>query len=124
MKSKKEVLEFVGTIIGGDREVNYGKPEDNFLRIANLWSSYKAVNFTSQDVAAMMVLMKVARLMNNPTHFDSWADIAGYGICGATLPDSQSLKKELEKIDEDISKLGEEWLRELNRKPKTISNNP
>lgn len=80
-----------------DRGLNYGSPEDNFSRIARLWNTH-LVNagllpvevlgdadkgVTAADVAAMMVLMKVARLENQPRHLDSWIDIAGYAACGA-----------------------------------------
>ena len=74
-----------------DRGLNYGKPEDNFQRIADLWNTYIAgkrdpmEGITPLDVANLMVLMKVARLQNSPGHLDSWVDIAGYAACGAEI---------------------------------------
>lgn len=65
----------------GDRNLNYGNPEDNFADIADFWSVYKGVNFTSHDVAVMCVLIKVARLKKSPNHIDSAVDIAGYAAC-------------------------------------------
>jgi len=41
--------------------------------------------FRPTDVAQMMVLMKIARLENSPTHMDSWIDVAGYAACGGEL---------------------------------------
>jgi hypothetical protein len=35
------------------------------------------------DVAILMALMKVARLIESPGHEDSWTDLAGYAACGA-----------------------------------------
>lgn len=78
------------------RGLNYGKPENNFKRIAEFWEDYlnnreSTSGFdtycpvTEADVAAMMVLMKVARLMEKPDHLDSWQDIAGYAACGAEV---------------------------------------
>ena len=69
----------------------YGPPELNFGRIAALWSAYlegktqsdEAV--TAIDVAAMMALMKIARLEETPNHEDSWIDLAGYAACGAEV---------------------------------------
>lgn len=69
----------------GDRGLNYGKPEENFDRIANLWNAYllnkqdKALY--AEDVACMMILLKVARLQNCPHHKDSIVDVAGYAAC-------------------------------------------
>jgi hypothetical protein len=70
-----------------DRNANYGNPEDNFQHIANLWNSYLRVSrpqtalITPADVAIMNMLIKVARLGNNPNHYDSALDIAGYAAC-------------------------------------------
>lgn len=90
MTTKSEFIDNVKTIICGNREVNYGKPEDNFTRIADLWKVYldgklQPDKLDAKDVACLMVLMKVARLMNNPDHLDSWTDITGYGVCGGVL---------------------------------------
>ena len=38
-----------------------------------------------EDVAAMMALLKIARLMSNPEHVDSWIDGAGYLACGGEV---------------------------------------
>lgn len=72
-----------------DRGLNYGKPEDNFGRIAALWRSHlgnrEACEITAVDVAIMLALVKVARLGNDPTHKDSWVDLAGYAACGGEV---------------------------------------
>lgn len=89
----KVLLEQALKIVTGARRAAYGNPEDNFRCIGTLWHAYlsrrsevtgdglKAVS--PSDVAAMMVLMKVARLAETPAHADSWRDIAGYAACGA-----------------------------------------
>lgn len=75
-------------ITTSDRNAAYGNPEDNFANIAAYWSSYLTqstkvdIVISPQDVAHMMILMKVARLATNPTHYDSLLDIAGYAACG------------------------------------------
>jgi len=75
--------------VTGQRQVDYGTVEDNFQNIANLWNSYfmnssKGIpNIKSTDVASMMALMKIARLIHSPGHRDSWVDLAGYAACGA-----------------------------------------
>jgi hypothetical protein len=74
-----------------DRGLNYGKPEDNFERIAARWRVHLKnaygidVALTPTSVAIMMNDMKVARLENDPSHLDSWVDMAGYTACGAEI---------------------------------------
>jgi hypothetical protein len=87
--TKAELLDAAKAAVA-DRGLNYGKPEDNFGRIADLWSVHLEnrgipAELTPADVAAMMVLLKIARLQNDPSHLDSWTDIAGYAACGAEI---------------------------------------
>jgi hypothetical protein len=88
--TKDELLDAAKAAVA-DRGLNYGSPEDNFARIAELWQTHlrnrgqREIVIQDFDVAMMMVLLKVARLENEPSHLDSWTDIAGYAACGATL---------------------------------------
>lgn len=69
-----------------ERQDEYGTPEDNFNVIAELWDSYLSGlhhKIEATDVANMMILLKVARGMNNPSYQDNWEDIAGYAACGS-----------------------------------------
>jgi hypothetical protein len=83
---KQNVLEEALNIVNGARRNAYGHPENNFGRIADFWNAYLAnkpidpdgLAIDPQDVALMMVLMKVARLLESPQHRDSVVDIAGY----------------------------------------------
>lgn len=86
MKREKLLKEAL-KIVKGARQKNYGTPEDNFQRIANFWTDYTGIEITPGDVAVMMILMKAARLMNDPSHMDSWVDIAGYAACGGEIND-------------------------------------
>lgn len=89
--NKKECLEQALKICTGSREVAYGKPENNFANIAELWNAYfsrrNATEITPTDVAILMILMKVGRLIGNPKHLDSWVDICGYAANGAEICD-------------------------------------
>lgn len=85
------LLEEAIKITTRDRNASYGNPEDNLANIAAYWNSYltqRAPDATvlphlnGQDVAHMMILMKLARLVANPGHRDSLVDIAGYAACG------------------------------------------
>jgi len=84
MKLKVSVLEEAQTIVYGDREKTYGHPAKNLKTIASMWSAYlnnmDDGNFsvTAKDVAAMMMLVKVARFANDPSHRDNLVDVCGY----------------------------------------------
>lgn len=74
-------------ITNGQRQKDYGTALDNHERIARLWSAFLANDpdqrfglsptFLPEDVAEMMILMKVARIQNEVTE-DGLVDIAGY----------------------------------------------
>lgn len=84
LKPKVSVLEEAQTIVYGDREKTYGHPAKNLKTIASMWSAYlnnmDDGNFsvTAKDVAAMMMLVKVARFANDPSHRDNLVDVCGY----------------------------------------------
>lgn len=56
--------------------------ERSLQKIAALWSAYCNKNITETDVAAMMILLKVARQTRSPEKQDHWADMAGYAALG------------------------------------------
>jgi hypothetical protein len=72
------ILDEAQSIIYGDREKTYGNPAKNLNNIANFWSIYLDKEISAQDVATMMVLLKLARMMNDPSHRDSLVDAVGY----------------------------------------------
>ena len=78
------------SIVNGARRNAYGRPEDNFERIARFWDAYfkntgRDIDVTASDVAPLMRLMKEARLAETPDHRDSFVDLVGYALCGAEL---------------------------------------
>jgi hypothetical protein len=80
---RHECLDEAARIIAGQRDKQYGGPEDNFLRIAKIWSVILGVPVTREDVAMMMVGLKVARYgAKSGFQPDTWTDIAGYAACG------------------------------------------
>ena len=84
--TREEVLEQAKKCVCTDRENQYGKPESNFETIALLWMTYLCHEVTAEDVAIMMMLMKISRLRNGrKDHSDSWVDIAGYAACGGEI---------------------------------------
>ena len=68
-------------------------PEDNFSLIADLWGVYLKSDIGAEDVAIMMILLKVARTASSSYEDeDSWVDIAGYAACGGEIA-TQNLKE-------------------------------
>lgn len=82
---RKECLRKAQEIVCNDREDDYGKPEDNFELIADLWSAYKDVEFSPKDVAMMMALLKVARIKTGKHKDDNFIDLAGYAACACEV---------------------------------------
>ncbi len=92
MDVKADIAAEAVRIVTGARRSAYGMPERNFERIARLWNAHLANRFHGLpeevrlgpgDVAALMRLMKEARLAETPDHWDSYVDIAGYCLAGA-----------------------------------------
>lgn len=83
--TRSEILTSAETIVNGEREQQYGSPEDNFNKIARLWSVYLNYGIDEEDVASMMILLKVARISSGNAKDDNWIDICGYAACGGEL---------------------------------------
>lgn len=66
------------------RGATYGDPSASFARVAALWTPIlePTCAITPAKVALCMIALKVARLIESPTHRDSWDDVAGYADCG------------------------------------------
>ena len=88
---REEILKEALRCVTGEREQQYGSPEDSFTAIAELWTVYLehgcvedngAVLLHPEDVAAMMALLKIARICTGKYKGDSWVDLAGYAACG------------------------------------------
>jgi hypothetical protein len=80
---RQQMLEEASDIVSGQRDEQYGRPEDNFGRIAKIWSVILGIDISTEDVAMLMVGLKVARFANKSGfQGDTWVDIAGYAACG------------------------------------------
>ena len=105
--TREEILSKAKECVCGQREQDYGSPENNFKLIADLWNDYLysakdgADFITPTDVAMMMALLKIARIRNGGGTGDSFVDLAGYAACGGEL---NSIEKR-----NDISNLRKTW---------------
>ncbi|MBR5782885.1 MAG: hypothetical protein IKY33_01515 [Clostridia bacterium] len=90
--NRKETLEKAMTCVLGQREQDYGTPEDNFAIIAGLWSVYLGTEVDAEDVALMMALLKIARCAAGTGKEDNYIDLAGYAACAAEIATNQNKK--------------------------------
>ena len=84
MNTRTKILLQADLLINGDREKDYGTPQESFGCIAKMWSAYMGDEISAADVCHMMALLKIARLRNGP-HRDSNVDGAGYMALGAEI---------------------------------------
>ena len=82
---RAEILETAKTCVCGNREQDYGTPESNFERIAEMWTAYLGYEVCPVDVAAMMALVKISRIASGHAKEDNWVDLAGYAACGGEI---------------------------------------
>ena len=94
--TRDEILAAAQKCVSGDRDQDYGKPERSFKTIAALWNAYLIGDFLEEvvpedvlirpkDVAAMLALLKIARIAGDHAKADSWIDLAGYAACGGEI---------------------------------------
>lgn len=88
--NRTEILDKAKTCVVGDREQDYGSPETNFGRIAEFWTTYLGKEVTPTDVAAMLALLKIARIASGHAKDDNWVDLAGYAACGGEIESSEN----------------------------------
>ncbi len=101
MTTRTSILSEADRATSGQRDVQYGSPEDNFRRIAALWTEYisiasgKSVFISPENVAWMMILLKAARSVHsfNP---DNYIDAAGYAACAGEIAATFALGAERE----------------------------
>lgn len=85
--TREKILKMAADIVTGERENQYGSPEDNFQLIGDLWTQYLgcAIKIDDVDVAMMMCLLKIARFATGTNKADTFIDIAGYAACAGEL---------------------------------------
>lgn len=87
--TRSDILEQAKTCVSGDRDRDYGSPENSFEMIAKLWSIYLQLDpmtvIEPRDVAAMLALLKIARISSGVYKADNWIDLAGYAACGGEI---------------------------------------
>lgn len=89
--SRRGILLRATRCVCGDRDQDYGSPENSLSAIASLWADYIKAKYgvsaplTGVDTSAMMVLFKIARVATGHGKADNWVDAAGYAACGGEI---------------------------------------
>lgn len=88
MRTASTTLQRALEAVTGPRNADYGPPSEDFTTQGQLFSAYLTrtngypVYVTASDIAALMILVKIARQAHCPKP-DNWIDAAGYAACGA-----------------------------------------
>jgi hypothetical protein len=103
--TRSNILTEAAKNVCGDRQDDYGKPEDCFSDIAAHWTVHlrtrgiltEGASIQGFDVGVMMTFLKAVRAANKPSKQDNYVDGAGYFACAgecALLPVPEPGKQE------------------------------
>ena len=89
---REQLLQDVSKIITGDRNREYGEPDQNIGRTYEMLRAYlgtrSGLELEPEDVCAFAIILKLGRLSHDSSKRDTWMDIAGYAACaGDVLPE-------------------------------------
>ena len=96
--NRTQILATAEPIISSDREEQYGKPEENYRAIGEMWASYLTgvlnknglavcgrrpheehqLVIQPEDALVMMALVKIGRMSTGQVKDDTYVDAAGY----------------------------------------------
>ena len=94
--TRATILDTAKKCVVGDRQDDYGSPENSFAAISQGWRVYIKAKFNidvplqAVDTAAMMAVFKIARVATGHGKSDNWIDLAGYAACGGEIEASIS----------------------------------
>ena len=95
--TKGEILEKAKDLITGDRNETHGDAFQNHAEIAEFWNIYldkklqPMASITAEDVALMMVLMKISRnTQGKKNNLDNFIDMCGYAAIAGEINDTGS----------------------------------
>jgi hypothetical protein len=97
--TKKSLNQQAHELINGQRQQDYGDKLQNFSQIAMgitmVLAPKLSAAVTADEVALIMMQVKIARLSKSPAHKDSIVDIAGYAGCMDALQEERAAEVEL-----------------------------
>ena len=95
--TKEEILKKAKDLITGDRNETHGDAFQNHAEIAEFWNIFldkklqPIASITAEDVALMMVLMKISRnTQGKKNNLDNFIDMCGYAAIAGEINDTGS----------------------------------
>lgn len=85
--SRLDHFDTVTATITQDRGRDYQHPSIDFAKANELKACVQNCKDPLVRHTLEMICLKMARLIHNPSHLDSWIDIAGYARCGVMVTD-------------------------------------
>ena len=95
--TKEEILKKARDLVTGDRNETHGDAFQNHAEIAEFWNIYldkklqPMASITAEDVALMMVLLKISRnTQGKKNNMDNFIDMCGYAAIAGEINDTGS----------------------------------
>ena len=95
--NKEDILKKAGKLVSDDREGTHGDARENHEQIAEFWNIFldkklrPMANITADDVAIMMILLKISRhTQGEKINMDNFVDMAGYAAIAGEISDTGS----------------------------------
>ncbi len=95
--TKEEILAEASRIISRDRNLSHGDAFQNHAEIAEFWNIFldkklqPMASITAEDVALMMVLLKISRnTQGKKNNMDNFIDMCGYAAIAGEINDTGS----------------------------------
>ena len=93
--SKEEILAKANELISKDRNETHGDAFKNHAEIAEFWNIFldsklrPMASITAQDVAVMMILLKISRsTQGEKFNIDNFIDMVGYAAIAGEIGDA------------------------------------
>ena len=95
--TKEEILAKASDLVSNDRNKSHGDAFNNHAEIAEFWNIFldkklrPMANITADDVAIMMILLKISRhTQGEKINMDNFVDMAGYAAIAGEISDAGS----------------------------------
>lgn len=92
-RDRKKIMKAAADLMDGERAKDYGDAFEMHRRIAAGWSEILGVNVEPHEAALCMAWLKIARLVETPSHEDSYVDGVAYLALAGEIQSRNSAKR-------------------------------